>query len=128
MPEFSERTVTVNGLSKSMAMTGWRIGWICAPGFDGALAKAVTRLQSHMTSGIPGFCMQAAMVAIEHQPQESARMRTVFAERAKLVHELLSEIPRVRCVPPSGALPFCRRFICLTTLLIMSCCHLGALW
>ena len=56
-----------------------------------------------MTSGIPGFCMQAAMVAIEHQPGESARMRTVFAERAKLVHELLSAIPRFQCVPPTGA-------------------------
>ncbi|MCH2161768.1 MAG: pyridoxal phosphate-dependent aminotransferase [Phycisphaerales bacterium] len=102
-PAFRDRTVTVNGLSKSMAMTGWRIGWICAPGFDGALAKAVTRLQSHMTSGIPGFCMQAALVAIEHQPEESSRMRAVFVERAKLVHELLSDIPRFRCVPPSGA-------------------------
>ena len=103
LPTMRDRTVTINGLSKAMAMTGWRIGWACAPGDHGALAKAMTRLQSHMTSGIPMFCMRAAIVAVQNQSQESGRMREVFADRARLVHELLSGIARFRCVPPSGA-------------------------
>lgn len=99
----AERTVTINGLSKSMAMTGWRIGWAVAPGHDGAVAKAMTRLQSQMTSGIPTFLMPAAVRAIESQPEESSRMRSVFAGRARLVADLLGEVDRFRVVPPSGA-------------------------
>lgn len=103
MPELAERTVTLNGLSKSMAMTGWRIGWAVAPGEDGVLAKAMTRLQSQMTSGIPGFLMAAAVRAVADQPEESSRMRQVFASRARLVAELLSPIDRFQLVAPSGA-------------------------
>ena len=103
MPELADRTVTLNGLSKSMAMTGWRIGWAVAPGADGVLAKAMTRLQSQMTSGIPTFLMPAAVRAITDQPVESVRMREVFAKRAGLVAELLSGIDRFRVIPPSGA-------------------------
>lgn len=103
MPGLADRTVTLNGLSKSMAMTGWRIGWAVAPGDDGAVAKAMTRLQSQMTSGIPTFLMPAAVRAIETQAEDSARMREVFAGRARLVADLLAEIDRFRVVPPSGA-------------------------
>jgi aspartate aminotransferase len=103
MPELAERTVTLNGLSKSMAMTGWRIGWAVAPGGGGVMARAMTRLQSQMTSGIPTFLMPAAIRAIADQPSESARMREVFAGRARLVAQLLGDIPRFRVVPPSGA-------------------------
>ncbi|MBC03494.1 MAG: aspartate aminotransferase [Phycisphaerae bacterium] len=103
MPELADRTVTLNGLSKSMAMTGWRIGWAVAPGGDGVLAKGMTRLQSQMTSGIPTFLMPAAVKALEDQPVRSGAMREVFAERARLVAELLSGIDRFRVVPPSGA-------------------------
>ena len=103
IPALAERTVTLNGLSKSMAMTGWRIGWAVAPGDGGALARAMTRLQSQMTSGIPTFLMPAATQAVEAQPVESPRMRTVFAERAGLVAGLLEEIERFRVIPPSGA-------------------------
>ena len=103
MPELADRTVTLNGLSKSMAMTGWRIGWAVAPGDDGTVAKAMTRLQSQMTSGIPTFLMPAAVRAIETQAEDSARMREVFAGRARLVADLLAGIDRFRVVPPSGA-------------------------
>ncbi|MCP4833426.1 MAG: pyridoxal phosphate-dependent aminotransferase [Phycisphaera sp.] len=103
LPDLAERTVTLNGLSKSMAMTGWRIGWAVAPGDDGVLAKAMTRLQSQMTSGIPGFLMSAAVRAVADQPEESPRMRSVFARRARLVAELLSEVDRFQLVAPSGA-------------------------
>ena len=61
IPELASRTVTINGLSKSMAMTGWRIGWAVAPGDNGVLAKAMGRLQSQMTSGITTFLMPAAV-------------------------------------------------------------------
>ena len=103
MPELRERTVTINGLSKAMAMTGWRIGWACAPGNDGALAKAMTRLQSQMTSGIPSFLMPAAEQAVINQAEESAKMRSVFVKRAELVFELLNAIPHFRCAVPTGA-------------------------
>ena len=103
MQELADRTVTLNGLSKSMAMTGWRIGWAVSPGADGVLAKAMTRLQSQMTSGIPTFLMSAAVEAIAEQSTESPRMREVFAGRARLITELLSGIDRFRVVPPSGA-------------------------
>ena len=103
LPELRERTVTLNGLSKSMAMTGWRIGWAVAPGDDGAVAKAMTRLQSQMTSGIATFLMPAACEAIRRQPETSGPMRVVFAERARLVADLLDGIERFDTVPPSGA-------------------------
>ena len=103
LPELAERTVTLNGLSKSMAMTGWRIGWAVAPGDGGEVAKAMTRLQSQMTSGIATFLMPAAVQAVESQSETSAAMRTVFVERARLVAELLGGIDRFKTVPPSGA-------------------------
>ncbi len=103
LPALAERTVTLNGLSKSMAMTGWRIGWAVAPGADGVVAKAMTRLQSQMTSGIPTFLMPAAIEALRLQPQESRRMREVFLGRARLVTELLSQIPRFEVARPTGA-------------------------
>lgn len=103
MPKLHERTVTINGLSKAMAMTGWRIGWACAPGDDGAVAKAMTRLQSQMTSGIPSFLMPAAVKAVQGQSDESARMREVFVKRARLIYELLNAISLFRCVQPTGA-------------------------
>ncbi|MFB0986771.1 MAG: pyridoxal phosphate-dependent aminotransferase [Phycisphaerales bacterium] len=103
IPELAERTVTLNGLSKSMAMTGWRIGWAVAPGDGGEVAKAMTRLQSQMTSGIATFLMPAAAKAVEHQSETSGAMRSVFVARAKLVSGLLGEIDRFKTVPPSGA-------------------------
>jgi len=86
-----------------MSMTGWRIGWAVAPGDDGVVAKAMTRLQSQMTSGIATFLMPAACEAIRRQPETSGPMRVVFAERARLVADLLDGIERFETVPPSGA-------------------------
>ena len=103
LPALADRTVTLNGLSKSMAMTGWRIGWSVAPGADGVVAGAMTRLQSQMTSGIPTFLMPAAIEALRLQPVESPRMRETFLGRARLVTDLLSEIPRFELAPPNGA-------------------------
>jgi aspartate aminotransferase len=103
MPAMRDRTVTINGLSKAMAMTGWRIGWVCAPGNDGEVAKAMSRLQSQMTSGIATFLMPAAVDAVKNQSEESSRMRKVFVQRAQLVHELLNAIPHFQCVQPTGA-------------------------
>ncbi len=103
LPALADRTVTLNGLSKSMAMTGWRIGWSVAPDGEGVVAKAMTRLQSQMTSGIPTFLMPAAIEALRLQPVESPRMREVFLGRARLVTELLSGIPRLELARPTGA-------------------------
>ena len=78
LPALADRTVTLNGLSKSMAMTGWRIGWSVAPGVT-AWWRGDDRLQSQMTSGIPTFLMPAAIEALRFlQPVES-RMREVFS-------------------------------------------------
>jgi aspartate aminotransferase len=97
------RVVTINGLSKSYAMTGWRIGYLCAPGADGALAKAASRLQSQMTSNITSFCYAAIVQALEHGAPDVERMRQTFAERGELIHSLISQWPDVRCPRPTGA-------------------------
>jgi aspartate aminotransferase len=102
-PAIAERVVTVNGLSKAFAMTGWRIGYVAAPGEGGRLAKEIVKLQGQMTNGIPAFLMPAIVEALTNGAEEVERMRRVFARRAALVHERLAAIERFRCVRPTAA-------------------------
>ncbi|MHC4414612.1 MAG: pyridoxal phosphate-dependent aminotransferase [Planctomycetota bacterium] len=99
------RVVTVNGLSKAYAMTGWRIGYACAPAAEGgeSLAKAMAKLQGQMTSNITSFCYAAITEALASGAAAVQRMREVFAERARIMHERLLAMPGVRCPRPSGA-------------------------
>lgn len=105
LPELAERVVTINGLSKAFAMTGWRLGYLCAPGSggNGAVAKAVIKLQDQMTSNITSFCYPAIVRALEHGGPDVERMRRVFAERAVLIDERMRAMPDMPCPRPTGA-------------------------
>jgi aspartate aminotransferase len=103
IPAIADRVITINGLSKAYAMTGWRLGYACAPGDDGALAKAMTRLQGQMTSNVTSFCYAAIVKALADGAEDVERMRRVFEERATLIHGLVSSWPEVRVPRPTGA-------------------------
>lgn len=99
-PELAGRVVVINGVSKAYAMTGWRIGYSCAPV---ELAKAVTKLQSQCTSG-PSSIAQKAAEAAYSGPQECVEeMRQAFERRRNLVVKLASEIPGLKVNNPQGA-------------------------
>lgn len=103
MPELAERTITINGLSKAYAMTGWRIGYMATPAGDGAFAKSAAKLHSQMLSSIPAFCMPPIVEAMENGGQAVEQMRQVFASRGKLMYDALASMPGVKCAKPSGA-------------------------
>ena len=104
IPAMAERTITLNGLSKAFAMTGWRIGYVCAPGGNGTFMQELIKLQGQMTKNIPAFFMPAIVEAFSPRsaPQVEA-MRVAFARRAAVVAELVRAIPRFRSVRPNGA-------------------------
>jgi aspartate aminotransferase len=102
----ADRTVTINGLSKAYAMTGWRIGYACAPGSAGgdeALAQAMIKLQGQMTSNITSFCYAAIVEALANGAPSVERMRRTFAERSRLMYDRVRAMPDVRCPRPTGA-------------------------
>ena len=104
MPEIAERTITVNGLSKAYAMTGWRIGYFAGSGeFGLKIAKGVSRLQSQSTTSIPTFFLPAVRTAILECEAIVEEQRLVFARRAELVYGLLTKIPGLVCPKPTGA-------------------------
>lgn len=87
-PGIADQVITINGLSKTFAMTGWRIGYACATGQDGAVIKAMTRLQSQMTSSITSFLMSSIPAALEKASGDVEMMRKTFAQRAELISTL----------------------------------------
>ncbi|HAY81307.1 MAG TPA: aspartate aminotransferase [Planctomycetaceae bacterium] len=103
VPAMAEQTITINGLSKTFAMTGWRIGYACAPGKNGEVIKAMTRLQSQMTSSITSFLMSSIPAALQKATAEVSSMRDTFAKRAELIHGLVTQWPGVSCPRPTGA-------------------------
>jgi aspartate aminotransferase len=99
-PSLMDRTLTVNGVSKTYAMTGWRIGYAGGPV---ALIKAMATIQSQATSN-PCSISQAAAVAALDGPQEVvAERNVVFERRRDLMVRLLNEVPRISCDVPRGA-------------------------
>jgi aspartate aminotransferase len=98
--DIKERTILVNGLSKTYAMTGWRIGYMAGPE---EVARAVSTLQSHSTSNPTTFCQTASITALEHGTEEIAPMIAEFAKRRDLIHSLLSGIPGFKTQKPEGA-------------------------
>ena len=97
------RVVTVNGMSKAFAMTGWRIGYVAAPD-AGSFMQELVKLQAQMTNNIPAFFMPAIAEALsERTAPEVERMRQAFAARAAIVNELLPAIPRFANVRSTGA-------------------------
>jgi aspartate/methionine/tyrosine aminotransferase len=99
-PEAADTTIVLNGVAKTYAMTGWRVGWmICPPD----VAKAATNLQSHQTSNVADVAQRAAIEAVSGDLTAVAEMRAAFERRGRVMHELLSAIPGVTCLEPQGA-------------------------
>lgn len=102
-PEIKDRVVVVNGVSKGMAMTGWRIGYIAGPEF---LAAACTKLQGQYTSGTGSISQMAALEAVNTDPNESEEVKQMvkaFRERRDLLIDLVKEIPGFKSNVPNGA-------------------------
>ncbi len=95
-----ERVITVNGVAKGFAMTGWRIGYIGAPT---NVAKACTKLQGQFTSGANTIAQKATIAAVKKDPNELGEMKEVFLKRRDLVISLLKEIPGLKVNEPTGA-------------------------
>jgi aspartate aminotransferase len=100
IPELTNRTVTVNGLSKGYAMTGWRLGYIGAPE---AIAKACVKIQGQFTSGPCSITQKAAVAAVSADPAIVAPMREAFLKRRDLLITLIKEVPHLHINNPGGA-------------------------
>ncbi|HZQ59272.1 MAG TPA: pyridoxal phosphate-dependent aminotransferase [Acidimicrobiales bacterium] len=100
VPALADRTVVVHGVAKTYAMTGWRVGWLIGPP---DVAKAVTNLQSHLTSNVANVSQRAALAALTGDQSSVARMRDAFDRRRRRIVELLRSAPGVSVVDPSGA-------------------------
>jgi aspartate aminotransferase len=100
LPGMAERTITVNGLSKAFALTGWRIGYIGAPLW---VCQAVTKVQGQFTSGANSIAQRVAKACVEADPALLAPMRADFLRRRDLVVREVRKIPGWRCNVPQGA-------------------------
>ncbi len=100
IPGMFDRTITVNGVAKAFAMTGWRIGYIGAPEF---IAKACTKMQGQVTSGANSIAQRATIAAVEANPSVLNEMVAAFKSRRDLVVGLMKEIPGIKLNVPEGA-------------------------
>jgi aspartate aminotransferase len=100
VPEIADRCVVVNGVAKTYAMTGWRVGWMIGPN---DVISAAANLQSHATSNVSNVAQRAAIAALSGDLSAVADMRTAFERRGRRMHELLSKINGVNCLEPEGA-------------------------
>jgi aspartate/methionine/tyrosine aminotransferase len=100
VPELADRCVVLNGVAKTYAMTGWRVGWMIGP--DDVI-KAASGLQSHQTSNVANVSQRAALAAVSGGLEDVVRMRESFDRRGKRMHELLTAIDGVTCLKPQGA-------------------------
>ncbi len=100
IPGMFDRTITVNGVAKAFAMTGWRIGYIGAPEF---IAKACTKMQGQVTSGANSIAQRATITAVDADPSVLHEMVSAFKNRRDLVVKLINEIPGLKLNVPEGA-------------------------
>ena len=100
IPSIKERVITVNGVSKGFAMTGWRVGFIGAPLW---IAKACTKIQGQVTSATCSISQKAAETAVSANPEVVSKMKDIFLERRDLVLEKFNEIDGIKCNVPEGA-------------------------
>jgi aspartate/methionine/tyrosine aminotransferase len=100
VPELAERCLVVNGVAKTYAMTGWRVGWMIGPA---DAITAATNLQSHETSNVANVSQRAALAAVSGDLSAAAEMRQAFDRRRKTIHSMLNEIEGVECLLPEGA-------------------------
>ncbi|MFC7218969.1 pyridoxal phosphate-dependent aminotransferase [Streptomyces polyrhachis] len=100
VPGLREKCVVVNGVAKTYAMTGWRVGWVIGPK---DVVKAATNLQSHATSNVSNVAQAAALAAVSGDLDAVAEMRTAFDRRRRTIVRMLNEIDGVLCPEPEGA-------------------------
>ena len=100
VPELADRCVVVNGVAKTYAMTGWRVGWMIGPD---DVVKAATNLQSHATSNVANVSQIAALAAVSGDLSAVEEMKVAFDRRRMLMVGLLDAIPGVDCPTPEGA-------------------------
>ena len=100
VPALADRAVLINGVAKTYAMTGWRLGWMVGPA---DVIKAATNLQSHATSNVANISQVAGIAALTGGLDEVARMREAFDRRRLLITGMLNDIPGVVCPTPEGA-------------------------
>ena len=100
VPGLAESTIIINGVAKTYAMTGWRVGWMIGPK---DVIKAATNLQSHLTSNVSNVSQRAAIAALTGDLSAVHKMGEAFDRRRKLIVGLLNEIPGFQCPMPKGA-------------------------
>ncbi len=100
VPELAERCLVVNGVAKTYAMTGWRVGWLIGPA---DVISAASSLQSHATSNVSNVAQAAALAAVSGDLEAAGMMREAFDRRRMTMHKLLNEIPGVVSHEPEGA-------------------------
>ena len=100
VPELADTCVVLNGVAKTYAMTGWRVGWMIGPK---DVVAAATNLQSHLSSNVANVSQRAALAAVTGDLTAAAEMRVAFDRRRRTIVSLLNEIPGVTCPTPEGA-------------------------
>lgn len=100
VPDLADQCLIVNGVAKTYAMTGWRVGWMIGP--DDVI-KACTNFQSHTTSNVSNVAQRAALAAVSGGLDDVAMMREAFTRRAVTMHRMLNEIDGITCLEPQGA-------------------------
>jgi aspartate/methionine/tyrosine aminotransferase len=100
VPELADRCVVLNGVAKTYAMTGWRVGWMIGPP---EVIAAATNLQSHSTSNVANVSQHAALAAVSGPLDAVVEMRSAFERRAATAYKLLNGIDGVTCIEPEGA-------------------------
>ncbi len=100
VPEIADSCVVVNGVAKTYAMTGWRVGWLIGPR---DVVKAATNLQSHATSNVANVSQRAALAAVSGDLSAVATMREAFDRRRQTIVSMLNQIDGVECPEPEGA-------------------------
>jgi aspartate/methionine/tyrosine aminotransferase len=100
VPEIADTCVIVNGVAKTYAMTGWRVGWMIGPQ---DVVKAATNMQSHATSNVANVSQKAALAAVTGDLSAVERMREAFDRRRLTIVDMLNAIPGVTCPMPEGA-------------------------
>ena len=99
-PEIADRCLVLNGVAKTYAMTGWRVGWMAGPA---DVIKAATNLQSHATSNVCNVAQAAALTAVSGDLSAVAEMRAAFDRRRQVMTAMLNDVPGVECPLPEGA-------------------------
>ena len=100
MPELADTCVVLNGVAKTYAMTGWRVGWMIGPK---DVIKAATNLQSHATSNVSNVSQRAAIAAVSGDLSAVERMREAFDRRRQTIVAMLNEVTGFVCPEPKGA-------------------------